>query len=99
MHSLQPLAWQHPSHGSADSGMALLPRCADQCNEFTVLALQASIAGGELGILRTSPDAPGLTLLSELLNGFGGSLFDGIRSRQVCCPPLCGAWLPAAPLS
>ena len=31
----------------------------------------------------THPDAPALDVLSSLFNGFGGSLFEEIRSRQV----------------
>lgn len=49
------------------------------------LSVQASIAVGELGVSRTDPDAPTLDVLTDVLNGFGGSLFNQIRSRQVSC--------------
>lgn len=45
--------------------------------------MQTSIAIGELGVDHTHPDAPALDVLSSLFNGFGGSLFEEIRSRQV----------------
>ena len=46
------------------------------------------MAVGELGVSRTDPDAPTLDVLTDVLNGFGGSLFNQIRSRQVSrqCP-------------
>lgn len=58
-------------------------------------AAQASIAMGELGVSRTDPDAPALNVLTDILNGFGGSLFNQIRSKQV--HPFARAVLLAAP--
>ena len=45
--------------------------------------LQTTVVMGELGVGHTDPAAPALDVLSTLLNGFGGSLFEEIRSRQV----------------
>ena len=49
--------------------------------------VQASMAMGEIGVARTDPDAPALDVLTDILNGFGGSLFNQIRSKQVCSVP------------
>ena len=51
---------------------------------------------GELGISLGDPDDWALDVLGDILNSFGGRLFDRIRSREVhsavtsCLVPLCG---------
>lgn len=44
---------------------------------------QASVAMGEVGISLTDPDHYALDVLNDILNSFGGKLFDQIRSREV----------------
>ena len=44
---------------------------------------QASVALGEVGISQTDPDHYALEILNDILNSFGGKLFDQIRSREV----------------
>lgn len=44
---------------------------------------QASVALGEVGISLTDPDHYALEVLNDILNSFGGKLFDQIRSREV----------------
>ena len=44
---------------------------------------QASVALGEVGVSLTDPDHYALDVLNDILNSFGGKLFDQIRSREV----------------
>lgn len=44
---------------------------------------QASIAVGEMGIDLLDPDSFALDVLGDIMNGFGGRLFDEIRSKEV----------------
>ena len=46
--------------------------------------MQASVGMGELGISLGDPDDWALDVLGDILNSFGGRLFDRIRSREVC---------------
>ena len=39
---------------------------------------------GELGVELSDPDSPSLDVLNEILNSFGGVLFNEIRSKEVC---------------
>ena len=55
------------------------PRCDPGC-------MQASVGMGELGISLGDPDDWALDVLGDILNSFGGRLFDRIRSREVCTP-------------
>lgn len=53
---------------------------------------QANIAVGEVGIDLLDPDNFALDVLGDIMNGFGGRLFDELRSREVpqCCKqPFC----------
>ena len=45
---------------------------------------QASIAVGEVGINLLDPDSFALDVLGDIMNGFGGRLFDELRSKEVC---------------
>lgn len=47
------------------------------------MALQASVAVGEVGISLQDPDDYALDVLGDILNSFGGRIFDQIRSREV----------------
>ena len=55
---------------------------------------QASISVGEVGIDLLDPDSFALDVLGDIMNGFGGRLFDQLRSKEVCshdwdCPAWC----------
>ncbi len=50
--------------------------------------LQASVVMGEIGVQMSDPDTPALDILNEILNSFGGSLFNEIRSKEVDPRPL-----------
>ncbi len=41
------------------------------------------MAMGELGVSASDPDMAALDVLGDILNSFGGRLFDRIRSREV----------------
>ena len=45
--------------------------------------LQATVAMGEIGVQMSDPDTPALDILNEILNSFGGRLFNEIRSKEV----------------
>lgn len=55
---------------------------------------QSSILLGQLGGQLNSPDYPALTVLNDLLNGFGGRLFNEVRSRQGLAYSVYGVWSP-----
>lgn len=38
---------------------------------------------GEVGVQMSDPDTPALDILNEILNSFGGRLFNEIRSKEV----------------
>ena len=44
---------------------------------------QASISVGEVGINLLDPDSFALDVLGDIMNGFGGRLFDELRSKEV----------------
>lgn len=43
---------------------------------------------GEVGVSANDPDMAALDVLGDILNSFGGRLFDRIRSREVRAPRL-----------
>jgi len=53
---------------------------------------QSYIQMGHLGGLRSSPDYPTLGVMNEVLNGFGGRLFNEVRSRQGLAYTVYAAW-------
>ncbi|WP_421655999.1 M16 family metallopeptidase [Leptothermofonsia sp. ETS-13] len=55
---------------------------------------QSSILVGHLGGLVNSPDYPALSVMNEVLNGFGGRLFNEVRSRQGLAYSVYGIWNP-----
>ncbi len=55
---------------------------------------QSSIQMGHLGGLVSSPDYPALSVMNEVLNGFGGRLFNEVRSRQGLAYSVYGLWSP-----
>ena len=55
---------------------------------------QSNIFMGHIGGQFDSPDYPALSVLNEVLNGFGGRLFDEVRSRQGLAYSVYGSWSP-----
>jgi zinc protease len=55
---------------------------------------QSSIQIGHLGGQADSPDYPALMVMNEVLNGFGGRLFNEVRSRQGLAYSVYGQWSP-----
>lgn len=53
---------------------------------------QSSVLLGHLGGRLDSPDYPALTVLNEILSGFGGRLFNEVRSRQGLAYSVYGVW-------
>ncbi|KAA6423167.1 MAG: peptidase M16 domain [Trebouxia sp. A1-2] len=53
---------------------------------------QASIAVGEMGIDLLDPDSFALDVLGDIMNGFGGRLFDEIRSKEGLAYSVSGGW-------
>ncbi|HEY9752694.1 MAG TPA: pitrilysin family protein [Coleofasciculaceae cyanobacterium] len=53
---------------------------------------QSNIRMGHLGGQFDSPDFPALTVMNEVLNGFGGRLFNQVRSRQGLAYSVYGTW-------
>ena len=55
---------------------------------------QSSIQMGHLGGKVSDPDYPALSVMNEILSGFGGRLFNEIRSRQGLAYSVYAAWSP-----
>ncbi len=55
---------------------------------------QSSVLMGHLGGTFKSPDYPALDVLNGILNGFGGRLFNEVRSRQGLAYSVYGYWSP-----
>ena len=55
---------------------------------------QSSVLIGHLGGTLENPDYPVLSVLNGLLNGFGGRLFNEVRSRQGLAYSVYGVWNP-----
>nr|WP_203457628.1 pitrilysin family protein [Gloeothece citriformis] len=53
---------------------------------------QSNILLGHLGGELNNPDYPALSVLNEVLNGFGGRLFNELRSRQGLAYSVYGLW-------
>ena len=56
---------------------------------------QSSILMGHLGGQFDSPDYPTLSVLNGVLNGFGGRLFNEVRSRLGLAYSVYGSWSPS----
>lgn len=69
-----------------------------QATQGAVLAIdqpqltQSSILLGHLGGKADSPDYPALSVMNDVLNGFGGRLFNELRSRQGLAYSVYGFW-------
>ncbi|WP_036479798.1 pitrilysin family protein [Myxosarcina sp. GI1] len=55
---------------------------------------QSNVLIGHLGGKFKNPDYPVLSVLNGVLNGFGGRLFDEVRSRQGLAYSIYGYWNP-----
>ena len=55
---------------------------------------QSNILLGHLGGQLNNPDYPALSVLNGILNGFGGRLFNGLRSRQGLAYSVYSFWSP-----
>lgn len=55
---------------------------------------QSSIQIGHLGGVMNTPDYPALSVMNGVLNGFGGRLFNEVRSRQGLAYSVYGVWNP-----
>ena len=55
---------------------------------------QSSVLIGHLGGTLDNPDYPILSVMNGLLNGFGGRLFNEVRSRQGLAYSVYGSWSP-----
>ncbi|MGL5832053.1 MAG: M16 family metallopeptidase, partial [Waterburya sp.] len=55
---------------------------------------QSNVLLGHIGGRFDSPDYPTLSVLNGVLNGFGGRLFNEVRSRQGLAYSVYGAWSP-----
>jgi zinc protease len=53
---------------------------------------QSSILLGHLGGQFDNPDYPAIDVMNEVLNGFGGRLFNEVRSRQGLAYSVYGVW-------
>ncbi|MDY6782141.1 MAG: pitrilysin family protein [Cyanobacteriota bacterium] len=84
------------SSGS-DKSMPTIPS-ASQENEGGIFFVnqpqltQSYIQMGHIGGLLDSPDYPALSVLNGVLNGFGGRLFNEVRSRQGLAYVAYGYW-------
>ena len=56
---------------------------------------QSSILMGHIGGQFDNPDYPSLSVLNGVLNGFGGRLFNEVRSRQGLAYSVYGTWSPS----
>lgn len=55
---------------------------------------QSSIQIGHIGGVMNIPDYPALSVMNGVLNGFGGRLFNEVRSRQGLAYTVYGVWNP-----
>lgn len=56
---------------------------------------QSYVQLGHLGGKLNNPDYPALDVLNQVMNGFGGRLFNEVRSRQGLAYSVYGFWNPA----
>ncbi|MEO0014895.1 MAG: hypothetical protein RLZZ535_3284 [Cyanobacteriota bacterium] len=81
--------------------VALEPPAATQQYKQGIFAIerpqqtQSNILLGHIGGRFDSPDYPTLSVLNGVLNGFGGRLFNEVRSRQGLAYSVYGAWSPS----
>ncbi len=89
-------AWQ-PTGSPAAMPTLPLVRQAESQGVFFVnqpQLTQSTIQMGHLGGQLNSPDYAALSVMNEVLNGFGGRLFNEVRSRQGLAYSVYGLWSP-----
>jgi zinc protease len=80
---------------------ALEPPAATQKYHQGIFAIdrpqqtQSNVLLGHIGGRFDSPDYPTLSVLNGVLNGFGGRLFNEVRSRQGLAYSVYGSWSPS----
>ena len=80
---------------------ALEPPAATQAFDGGIFAIdrsqqtQSNILLGHIGGKFDSPDYPTLSVLNGVLNGFGGRLFNEVRSRQGLAYSVYASWSPS----
>ena len=80
---------------------ALEPPAATQAFDSGIFAVarpqqtQSNILLGHIGGKFDSPDYPTLSVLNGVLNGFGGRLFNEVRSRQGLAYSVYASWSPS----
>jgi zinc protease len=80
---------------------ALEPPSASQKYDSGLFAIdrpqqtQSSVLLGHIGGQFDNPDYPTLSVLNGVLNGFGGRLFNEVRSRQGLAYSVYGSWSPS----
>jgi zinc protease len=80
---------------------ALEPPAATQKYDQGIFAIdrpqqtQSNVLLGHIGGRFDSPDYPTLSVLNGVLNGFGGRLFNEVRSRQGLAYSVYAAWNPS----
>lgn len=55
---------------------------------------QSSVTIGHIGGILNNPDYPALSVMNGVLNGFGGRLFNEVRSRRGLAYSVYGLWNP-----
>ncbi|MEM6613416.1 MAG: pitrilysin family protein [Cyanobacteria bacterium P01_C01_bin.72] len=81
--------------------VALEAPTTSQASEQGIFAIdrpqqtQSNILLGHIGGQFDSPDYPTLSVLNGVLNGFGGRLFNEVRSRQGLAYSVYGSWSPS----
>ncbi|BFM39829.1 pitrilysin family protein [Synechocystis sp. LKSZ1] len=79
----------------------LAPPSASQHNDDHIFLAdqahlsQSTVLMGQLGGLAKDPDYPALTVMNGVLSGFGGRLFNNIRSQQGLAYSVSGSWQAA----
>ena len=80
---------------------ALTPPTTSQKQAQKIFAIdrpqqtQSNILLGHIGGQFANPDYPTLSVLNGVLNGFGGRLFNEVRSRQGLAYSVYGSWSPS----
>jgi zinc protease len=90
--------WKSPAIPSVQAKAAI--PSASQANQGGVFLVdqpqltQSSVQIGHLGGQLNSPDYAALSVMNGVLNGFGGRLFNQVRSRQGLAYTVYAAWRP-----
>jgi len=92
--------WQPVPGGSVEPTSTINPPQASQAKQDGIFLVeqpqltQSYIEMGHLGGRLRDPDYPALDVMNGVLNGFGGRLFNQLRSRQGLAYSVYTAWNP-----